>query len=509
MKKNVLALSIATAVVGFAGSAHAITDAAPIPSTATDLRFGQSNAGHILLVPYFTAQGDNATLLTLVNTDTVNGKAVKVRFRGAKNSDDIFDFQVFMSPGDVWTANVSKGSDGRAKLTTADTSCTKPEAVKNSGGNSFVTTRLNKNAADIANDTREGYVEIFNMADIPSSTTGLYPLIKHPSQKAPGCADSGTNTTWTALDTDRSTATLKTFGLSEPTGGLMANWNVMNVPKALSWTGTAISIEATDAAGNPAKGAIVYSPQTDEFYGGAGLAAFTADPLFASGYVQPLMFDLPDLSTPYAGTTTARAQADLVSKSIAALAISNEYWNESIISSETDWVFAMPTRRYNVAVDYNGTAANAFKPQIIYAAGTTYFTSANVTMDSDGDKDRICTRGVGSKTWDREENGSSAGGTVISPGNAAAPFCGEVTVIDFNNAGASSTETLGASVAIKHIDSGSATAGWAQLTTPGNAGLGLPMIGYAFVKANNPNATKGTNGNYSLTWEHRYSRPAK
>ena len=128
MKKNVLALSIATAVVGFAGSAHAIGTIGT-NATATQLTFGDTGIGHMLLVPYFSTQNGNATLLSLVNTDTVNGKAVKVRFRGAKNSDDIFDFQVFLSPGDVWTANVSQNADGRSALTTEDNSCTRPKSV--------------------------------------------------------------------------------------------------------------------------------------------------------------------------------------------------------------------------------------------------------------------------------------------------------------------------------------------------------------------------------------------
>jgi len=71
MKKSILASSIAAAVFGLG----AVT--------------GAQAAGDILLVPYFSAQGANATLLSIVNTDTVNGKAVKVRFRGAANSDDL------------------------------------------------------------------------------------------------------------------------------------------------------------------------------------------------------------------------------------------------------------------------------------------------------------------------------------------------------------------------------------------------------------------------------------
>lgn len=69
MKKNVLALSIATLIggLGFAGSASAA------------LQVAESGAGHILLVPYYSAQEGNLSVFHLTNTDTINGKAVKVR----------------------------------------------------------------------------------------------------------------------------------------------------------------------------------------------------------------------------------------------------------------------------------------------------------------------------------------------------------------------------------------------------------------------------------------------
>ena len=110
MRKNVLALSIAAMIggLGFAGVASADV----VPGTgvgagslsltdATSLQVSQGGIGHSLIVPYFNAQNGNMTVLHVVNTDTVNGKAMKVRFRGALNSDDVLDFQVFMSPGDV------------------------------------------------------------------------------------------------------------------------------------------------------------------------------------------------------------------------------------------------------------------------------------------------------------------------------------------------------------------------------------------------------------------------
>ena len=55
--------------------------------------------------------------MSIVNTDNVNGKIVKVRFRGAANSEDLLDFQVFLSPSDVWTASLTQGADGKTLIT--------------------------------------------------------------------------------------------------------------------------------------------------------------------------------------------------------------------------------------------------------------------------------------------------------------------------------------------------------------------------------------------------------
>ncbi|MDL2339412.1 MAG: cell surface protein, partial [Pseudomonadota bacterium] len=116
MRKNILALSITAMVGGLAisgaatagvipNAGAATTATLPTTATATHLAISSDGTGHILLIPYFTVQNGNATLINLVNTDKTFGKAVKVRFRGAANSDDVFDFQVFLSPGDHWSAN--------------------------------------------------------------------------------------------------------------------------------------------------------------------------------------------------------------------------------------------------------------------------------------------------------------------------------------------------------------------------------------------------------------------
>ena len=522
MKKNVLALSVAALMAGFAGGAHAVTDLAGA-TAASSLQFSNTGTGHMLVVPYFSTQNGNSTLLSIINTDEVRGKAVKVRFRGAANSDDIYDFQVFLSPGDVWTANVSAGADGKSFLTTDDASCTKPaKATLNS--TPFVTTRLNPaaTAEDKANNTREGYIEIFNMADIVAPTapaTNLYTSIKHKNGVAP-CANiaadvlAGTtaSTAWTTINTDANNATLTAaaIGMAAPTTGLAANWTIINVPKAVAWSGAAAAIEAVvTATGVPAAGNVVYFPQTSTPIGGAAAAVFTADPLIQGSLINSALYDLPDMSTPYtAAAATPEAQAADLANAIAATAVMNEFWTEPSISAETDWVFSMPTRRYATAVNYKapGLTPGSILPAAVYNVGNgNHFAATNTKMFGD----KLCVSGIATSPWDREERRpATPDDVVISPSEPGAPtlFCGETSVLSFNNGGATTTAVLSANVAVKDIDVGY-TNGWLKLKTPGAvAPNGLPVLGQAFVSAFNPAVSEGTAGNFNMGWSHRYAR---
>ena len=144
MRKNLIAMSVATLVagLGLAGGATAAVlqdNSALTPTNATAETVQNGGIGHQLIIPYYNVQGGNATLFNIVNTDLVNGKAVKVRFRGASNSDDVFDFQLYLSPGDVWATTITKAADGTATLSTIDKSCTLPAVIN---GQPFVTARL-------------------------------------------------------------------------------------------------------------------------------------------------------------------------------------------------------------------------------------------------------------------------------------------------------------------------------------------------------------------------------
>lgn len=610
MKKTLVAQTVAAAISGLAlvGGVNAAV-LGPTPgaeTTAANTRTGTGPAtqfqvntdgiGHIVVVPYYTVQNGNDTYVNIVNSDTRNAKAVKVRFRGASNSDDVFDFTVLMSPGDVFAFAVTKGADGLPKLNHGDNSCTLPANVKQS----FVTSRLNAalTAAQKAEQASEGYIEILNMADIPPgvaynatdpTTFTLFNMIKHVGGTPRNCAASSV----TALANDPTTyAGALTTGLDVPTSGLMANWTIINVARSSSYTGSATAVEARQDPvapaydGLPGWGNIVFSPQAATAVSTANARAWTTDPLLRGAVadntattfaaltignpaVSPAQYDFPDLSTPYLNAflgggnvlptgengLRTKGQAWILTRAFAVNSITNEFTTDLGLKAKTDWVFSMPTRRYNVARDYaGGTPAgtgatvytdlrnldgqagvvtpitttlntvainqyNFFEP-LVAAAGT-----GNVTTVSG----QICVAGItvaggpttagsgnrfGAVTADREERFVAVSTEfVISPGQPADPltFCGETSVLSFNAAGQASV--LGATVARKDLTVAYEN-GWVRLATPGLAGnntatgfAGLPIVGSAMMLLNNGAAAPGIAATYGQTFQHRATRP--
>jgi len=376
MRKNVLCLSIAAMIGGFglvsgasAGVYSEVADqiggtTATTPVTATQLVLDNTGVGHNLVLPYFNTQNGNATTINIVNTDNVNGKLLKLRFRGASNSDDLLDFQVFLSPSDVWTASLSANpTTGVTQLATSDNTCTLPAAIT-AAVVPFGTGRLNQSLTGdtLASETREGYLEVLNSADIPpkglagqgasaatSAANPLFTAIKHISG-VPPCTTGPINGTLvdplravsvTAFSGGAPSPTelaASTMGLVAPTGLIFANSIIINVPNTTTFPSEAIALRAVavvpPTATNPsglvnASANLTHFPQLNQpmFTTGVALSgvgiqspadAATADPLFKAlqssvkqaggGGVQdvagvPVMainyLDLPDLSTPY------------------------------------------------------------------------------------------------------------------------------------------------------------------------------------------------------------------
>ena len=504
MRKNLLALSIAAMIGGVSGMANAAvflsnaavpggTGLAAAAVPATDLKPTVTGVGHILTIPYFSTQGGNATLLNITNTDVVNGKAVKLRFRGAANSDDIFDITIFLSPGDVWSAAVSASGELSA-LSTNDTSCTLPSIadIKAQGG-LFKTGRVNPTNSNA--ETREGYVEILNTADIPvnAAAGSLYTAIKHVNGKAP-CTAAALDAQSADLKAGDATNAPAPRGYSWPTGGLYANWILVNTTDKASFSGEAVAIRAETAVGVSAAGNLVSFPQTTDApdYTTSTEPApnqvrgFTADPLLQSAAFagQVANYDFPDLSTPYTSGLTINAlgtaaQATNLATALATKSVVNDYLVGGGASFTTDWVFSMPTRRYAVAVDY------AAKKLEFNGGVFAHFTAANTSLNA-STLQACVTPGGALKGYSREEDTQST--FVISP-DTALKLCGETSVLTFG-----SEKVLKAAIASRTVPVNYAE-GWLTV----GLGNGLPVIGYAATKA--AGAT-----NLGGTWMHRTSK---
>jgi len=550
MKKNLLSLSIGAAIAGLtlAGAANAAVSIAGTgagnnltATTATGLALAPGGIGHIGIIPYFSTQNGNQTLFSITNTDTINGKAVKIRFRSAANSDDVFDFTLFLSPGDVWTANISRdAATGISRLITTDNSCTLPALSDVNRG--FVVARLPAVSSTFTADTqaswtREGYIEVLNMADVPpvfanaqsyatyqttaTTTNGLYTTTKHSSAGVAPC-DSAVLSK--LLTTATTAAALAPLGLDTPSGGLYTNAFIINTANAfLSWSTEATAVVTTGGD----RGKLVFAPQLATFYTGGDLAALSADPLFTttpagvatttpSAAVLPSSeFDFPDLSTSYTGTgdgaastVSAAAQAGTLSTSLAVTSIKNDYSTLAAIGSKTDFTFSLPTRRYAVAVDYSTLSNTPSVATLRFNAGNNaQFAAGNTTLQG---LLACVSAGANAVTgYSRSEQVVAGQGAVISPTPVAAQlrFCGEVSVLTVNNDGTSPAGkgVLGASVAVQNLFT-SFQEGWININTPGvTAGNGLPVLGSAYTSAIG-NPVGGVSTNFAWTYAHKFTR---
>ncbi|PAT43237.1 hypothetical protein [Vandammella animalimorsus] len=479
MKKNVFALSVAAALAGFAGTASAQVPfiTATGPDAATHFYINAGGVGHILLQPYYTVQGNRNTLMNIINTDTANGKAVKVRFRGARNSDDVFDFYVFLSPGDVWRTRLYRqGEDTHIEL--PDTSCTLPsrDVVASTP---FKVDRV-YDQKDVR-EVREGYVELLTAADIiPGSD--LFKAIKHDSVTGKvSCNPSVIEGAMVAL-TNEDAARAK--GLTFPTAGITGHWALTDVTTDSTNTGNLTAVAAgytpATAPGVAAsyvfgKGNLVVAPQNEHAAPMAWRTTGTSDPLLSSGIVPAQFFDFPDLSTPYLNGGTPVDQANHLSEGLAQKSIINEFVVDMGVDFRTDWVVSMPTRRYGVAIDYRGQGA------AVYATGNHYFDASNTEFKMVGGVPQVAVTTMTQTYHDDNERTLRA---TVSPGTLPR-LAGEVSVLTFHADAKDSV--LGAVISTQRVNPmyniEKINAGWGELSLSGLNGRGLPVIGYAALQA--------------------------
>jgi hypothetical protein len=484
MNKNSLTTAVIAGLAGVAGIANM--------ASAVDLN--PDGLGQVLLYPYYTVNNNQNTLLSVVNTTNV-GKAVKVRFLEGYNSREVLDFNLFLSPFDVWTATVfplsqvTAGSDAAA-IASFDNSCTAPQftqgTVSGVGYQQFLNYAYVGSNADTGptglDRTREGHFEMITMSDIITGSD-LSVDTTHVAGIPPGCGGGSGGKTQAELDFETGLDT------TVPTSGIFGSAAVLNAAQGTFYSYNADALDGFTS--------IRLDFPTGSLF---PTLAFVNDPgtTSATSYV----FEDGSLFT----STWPKSEAiDAVSSLIDSANIYNQYESDGSFSG-TDWVVTLPTKRFYVD------------------PGTGITTSITPFEELFGQTtDGLSCFLIGISIYDREERTtgqSSCGFSPCPPGRPPSSLCYETNVITFAPNGGT-TSILGSALTsnIAPLDA----TGWLSLNlqaatpgtiaahdlraaTNGNVFSGLPVTGFQATNFVNSNVTAGVLANYSGAYRHRGSR---
>jgi len=505
MKKSSLTTAVVAGIVGAAG----------LVSVSNAVNINPDGLGQALIYPYYTVNKGNNTLISVVNT-TNQTKAVKVRFLEGRNSLEVLDFNLYMSPFDVWTAAVvSDGPEGTspaaapaARIFTSDTSCTVPaipaagETFKNF---EYAVGTEKVNGPFALSRTREGHLEMIEMGVLDPAGS-LAAAAKHNAQGVP--ANCGALVAaWVAPSSTAIWTNNASAQMLPPSGGLFGGAEIVNPAN-----GTNISYNADAIEG-------FFISTTANLHTNPGsLAPSLADAQTAPGAATAIVFNNGTITQfPFTGVGAGL-------KAVSAVFMHNEIYNEyasrvsSNLVAESEWVITFPTKNLHI------TEAQPLRLPFRAA----YDLSAGGACEL-----------IAISFWNREEaTQTQQGGVQFSPPPPSNPvipqLCFEAQVVTFNQSnigdyltGGNRSGVLGSYYA-RNIATSTFNEGWARITlgdqsatsntqnflplaTPTttaqntSALVGLPVTG--FWAANYAGTgTPGVLANYSIVHKHRADR---
>lgn len=427
------AIAIATAMSGMG--------VASLSTSAQAVSIANDGLGEAMIFPFYTTRGSFATFFNITNTSP-HTVFIKVRWNEGQNSRDARDFNVTLSPYDVWTVATTKtGSflsgntiatlgdangdgvhDYNAQALTTDNSCTQPvlPLVRDGKGeikvdasgqtrsfipftNAAYTGDDNDTGTQDHERTRDGYFTVFEMGLINHSSVeaGAGPYsnadVKKLAEKIIASAEHsnvrGNAGVPGADDDDKATNCNFIDGLFTTTAKLRtiqaATTEPMNVLKGRA---VLINLKTGVAQGyDPVTLANFFSPSFVDGITNRTLLnqpsetkpnLDNAEPQIAT-YVSaagaPVNIDHSG-ETPYAG-------ANAVSELLARSSIINDYNLSG--ESQTDWIVTFPTKKFYVDADMNGPKGPNFAlsaadltDQVTFRPNYP-FTNAEVFMDED------------------------------------------------------------------------------------------------------------------------------
>lgn len=146
-------------------------------SYADHVTMAPNNKAQVEIFPWYLAlDGGWQTKLTVINTDEVNSVVAKLIIRSFKNSEELLDFFLYLSPADVWTGIMKvDATTKKVVITSTDDSCLGStsgitlETIKwaNTAGNALHQVMFPLSCSDDGDYL--GYIEIITAADGPVS----------------------------------------------------------------------------------------------------------------------------------------------------------------------------------------------------------------------------------------------------------------------------------------------------------------------------------------------------
>ena len=515
----------------------------PISAQAA-MYLNHQGTGETLIFPFYSTESGNATLINLVNP-TPGYKAVKVRVLEAQNSQEVLDFNLYLSPEDHFSFAISATQEGGGQLVTRDNSCTVPAipadgvAFRNSKYADDKQDSDPVDAADFDNTgiarTQTGYLEIIEMGQLDpdsapiidtagpgdSATVAINAAaaVTHGSDGIPANCDvlvkawsrvDGLDGVWLAESRTTELTGDAEFLPDWSGGGLYGYATLINVPE-----GTAVGYDAIAIADHVAVGAsgsdMHYAPG-DIRPNFSDSALDTAAIVSVNGAAITL-----DFFGDYPSDATQRVQA--LNATIMASEIYNDYVTDPDIGAETDWLLTFPTRAFHI----NGT-----EPVEPFSQLWTGQSACEPSKLSALDREESTAT---TRPDDEQPDFSPAPPTPPGPGpqNSDVPLCYESNLLQFGTESAASTATI--TVGVNALLD--AKNGWAKLSlapetldsilgqcdidgdittdaalkdpcqrtiNAGDAQLqGLPVVGFAIQKYVNG----GPGANYSMATEHK------
>jgi hypothetical protein len=139
-----------------------------LSASAAAVHVSPNGIGQALIYPYYTTRAGLATYIQVSN-HTARAKALKVRFIEGKASKETLDFNLYLSPFDVWgVAVLPDSARGGSMIRVNDKSCTTPP-IPAAGQHMFEYAYERDPIGNDPSRQREGYVEIIEMADLVPS----------------------------------------------------------------------------------------------------------------------------------------------------------------------------------------------------------------------------------------------------------------------------------------------------------------------------------------------------